>query len=223
VPSRLSLSGSEIDVMSEERNDEALRRMDYYKEVKKEALNWQTPVFDYERFLSFIGWNGGKSINALEKFPSSQYSTEARERLPSLPEQQKRSFIAQLPNAIANAKELQTLPINISDFAKNIFIEAPGSILEYGGATVLALGTVYAVIPGKGYQPVDTANFLMIQIENVPRGLNDIIAHSARGVTPLGFVEGSAGRLTVIIPRDIIPCDLEFRGLLSDRIRFQGN
>jgi len=182
-------------------------------------------------------WQSAQKVNTAEAFEQflEDYNwdphqvDEAKKRLASLREAKERGLLSRLQDAITNAKELSTLPIRKSDFAMRILIKASGSVHEYFGKTVQAPGTAYAdagnrrggILYEPIWQPINKDYFRIIQIGNIPRGLTDIVAYTDDQTIPLSYVVNSTGKLTIIIPRVITPCDLEFQGLLYGRIRLK--
>jgi len=172
------------------------------------------------------------SIRAFEAFlrayPSSQYSSKAKDRLASLRkerDERERETAEAIQWDLENGKELPALPIKKLDFARNIVIKAPGSVLHYSGARIMAVGEAFARIPSKGkaWHPISKKDFIIIHVRNIGR-LDDVIAHTGRRAIPIGHVTDMANLfrgLTLVVPREIIPCELELKGWVSRRIPFK--
>jgi len=56
VPPRPTFENLEIDPMANEKYEAALQKFNHYKEVQRRAQAFWIPIFQYERFLYFIGY-----------------------------------------------------------------------------------------------------------------------------------------------------------------------
>ncbi|MFQ6036413.1 MAG: hypothetical protein ACE5NM_11305 [Sedimentisphaerales bacterium] len=56
VPPKPTFEDLEVDPMANEKYEAALQRFNYYKEVQSQAQALWVPIFQYERFLYFIGY-----------------------------------------------------------------------------------------------------------------------------------------------------------------------
>ena len=120
---------------------------------------------------------------------------------------------------VAQAKSLQAVPLQRGDFAKNLLVRATGSVLGYQGASVSALGEVYAKRPGQqGYEVVTPKSFVILSIIYAPPQTADVIAHNGKISWPVAYVVNAEYAMTLIIPAELIPCELEFVDALRTRI-----
>lgn len=205
---------------------EAKERLKSLQEQKVEndwrVAQTENTVKSYERFL--------KENNL------SRYSSEAKERIITVREEQKRTLLTRVQNGIANATDLPFIVFSGYELVNNIAIKTNeeqsvstsslnlnNSFIVYNGGRVSVSGTVYAKLPSKGniWYPIDNTSFRIIGIDGVPEcsGVKDVIAHTDQGELPLGYSVHNSGFLRIIIPREIIPCDIELCGVLENYIR----
>ena len=203
-----------------EQATEAQSRIDALRRAQAEAQVQAQAQAEKE----WISASHAHSVGELERFvqhyPASARVNEARQQIESLLEERERTVMPQLRSAVANARELAALRYQVGDFASNITIEAPGSVLRYEGARIVVAGKVYARLPSHGdvLQPVDPKTFLILAMGVTPVDFEEVVAHTAGGSTSLGHVSDAVGALTIIVPRELLPCELEFRNSARGRI-----
>ncbi len=151
--------------------------------------------------------------------PDSPRVSEAKAHIEDILDELEDTGLERTRQLVAQAKSLQAVPLQRGDFAKNLLVRATGSVLGYQGASVSALGEVYAKRPGQqGYEVVTPKSFVILSIIYAPPQTADVIAHNGKISWPVAYVVNAEYAMTLIIPAELIPCELEFVDALRTRI-----
>ena len=179
-------------------------------------------------------WKAAQAANTsaafeafLKSHGASQYASKAAERRDTLREEEQRRLWKKVQQAMNDAAEWKAVPVRQEDYAKNITIVSPSSVLVYLGALVSSPGTPHALIPSKGkvWQPIDGTTFSIKRIKDIPldwiQSKANVVAYSAQGTFQIGYVFTELGTLTIAVPREILPCEIEIQGLLKERVQLK--
>jgi hypothetical protein len=157
----------------------------------------------------------------LEKHTDMAEAVDARKRLASFYKDDEAVKLDELRTLLANAQELREFQIQLHDFLCNLTVKSSSSILRYDGAEVGSVGPMgqaLAFVPSSDtWQPIVPGTFLILRLNGFGNGVKGVYAHMKDKEVAVGTLI-SGKDMTLVIPREILPCDLEFRGLLYNYV-----
>ncbi|MCZ2157512.1 MAG: hypothetical protein LC114_27060 [Bryobacterales bacterium] len=155
----------------------------------------------------------------IARHPGAPQEAEARLRIEAIVTERERTTLEPLRKAVAQAESLDAVPLHLGDFAKNLAIRAPGSLMNYEGAFIRVVGDPYARKPGEqAFEAITTRSFVILSIGQRPDAVADVIAHTAKISWPVGYMVDANGAMTLVVPAELIPCELEFVDAVRTRI-----
>ncbi len=158
----------------------------------------------------------------LRRYSDTPYQEEAETRLAYLKTPTDPTMLERFREAVESADRSPFLKVERGAIIGRIAVKASASFLMYHDlGRVQAEGEAFAKLPSTGevWQQIDDKKFMLLEFVAGRKAPHAVRGYCKDKTWPIGYMITSSERLTLVVPRELMPCEVELIGLVRGRIK----